>query len=188
MKVYLRDYLSQTVDSSRITSAFHYFDPDNRDGGYLIGLISASSKTQFEASNVTRFVWNGIVDEFSGSTDGSIERLKDTIAAGEDKLKELLRNDPSEEVGVDLNFSIAHFVKGNVYFGFFGSSNIHIFHEDELVDVTAILNESKVNVGSTQILNEDVVLLTSDIFWEDVKFDISGEFVFKDLLKEIEVT
>ncbi len=167
MRIYLRDYLSKSGASDEaVTSAFHYFDKSRSGNGYMIGLISSRSPNSYDSSNINRFVWNGIVDQFSESEGGSIDRLRKSLKSGKSKMIELIKNGALGEDGVDLNFSLLHFVGDTIYFGYFGSAQIHIFHEDELVDVTAVLDKSNVNVGSTNISPSDLIILNSANFWE----------------------
>lgn len=161
MKVYIKDFLSRSAGGDRVTSAFHHFDPGDTARGYLLGLVSVHSPGDLDASNIARFVWNGVLDEFMKHDGGSVSVMKLILEEAQRKLLELIKNDEDASNGVELDIITCHYQDNNLYFGFLGGSKIHILHEMELVDVTSLLKENNVQTGSTQLSDDDVLMLSS---------------------------
>jgi hypothetical protein len=161
MQVFLKDFLSKKRKTNQITNSYHHFNPKK---GTLVALISIDTGNNhtLDASNIARFLWNGVIEEFNYSDEDVLNTLKQCIKVAESKLLQLIKNDEkAEESGVDIRISLAAFFDGNLYFSILGEQDFYVIHQRDLINISEILKSNKVNSGSTNINHDDLIILGS---------------------------
>ncbi len=169
MKIYIEDFLNQDPSNGKVSSAFHFFDPNIPAIGRVFGLITISGTGDYDPMNVSRLIWNGIQDSLRESEVGkNIEGIKNALEISKKKLAELIKHDDSLQEGVELDVGLLRYVGNVLYFGYYGSTRIFIFHENSMVDVSKLLEESNVNAGSTELSSGDIAGLMYGVMQKDL--------------------
>lgn len=159
MQVFFKEYLESGSEKNRLSSVFHY---DHASKGSILALITINSEADLDASNVSRFIWNSIVEEFNYNDNDTIEVMKESLRLSETKLLQLIKNHKeSEKSGVELDIALVAFHETTLYFALYSDLNIDIIHEGDLVRITEILRENRVSSGSTTVNADDIVVLSS---------------------------
>lgn len=148
--------------------AFQYRDEVR---GNLVSLITIKSRADIDSANLARFIWNAIVDQFNASESDLLGAIKESVAIADDKLLQLIKHDKEvEAVGVELDLALVLFNQNSLYFAVYEEQSINILHEGELVDITQILKEHKVQAGSTNIESDDSIILSTPNLINSLEF------------------
>ncbi len=179
MKIFFKDFLVQDTSSKKSVNAFYFFDPQMPGIGRIFGLITISGVGDFDKSRLAKFVWNGIQDTFREDKykNDRVSEIKQAIEDSQRNLLELIKNDDSLKGGVDLDIGLVHYVGNLIYFGFYGNSKIFVYHDKQLTNLSDLLKENKVFVGSTELSHGDASIL----YYPDkegIKLEDSGDLNF----------
>lgn len=167
MKIFLKDILVDSPDRSSITKIFRS-DLSGDIRGHLVILLSIKAKGKVDANQIAPFIING-VGMGAKSAKTPIECLKRGLEEGEKQLRELIRHDHEAELGLDVNLSMVLVQEGKAYIGMLGSHEIRLYHDENLVDVTEILETNNVQTCSLVIGEDDYFILTSSkLFFEQL--------------------
>jgi len=152
--------------TSKNTYAYRYLPPEEekqKSKGEVICLISISAQGQDDSNRMAKFVWDSLIDEYIYSAQGPLESLKSALKAAENQLKTIIRNDSKfDGVGVDMNITIAAIKGENAYIAYNGDHGVVLKRADNWIDISEILRKHKVLAGSTQIHEDDLLIILTN--------------------------
>ncbi|WKZ30710.1 MAG: hypothetical protein QY318_02580 [Candidatus Dojkabacteria bacterium] len=185
MKIHLKDFLVDSPDRSSVTKIFRS-DLSGDIRGHLVILLSIKAKGKVDVNQIAPFIING-VGLGAKAAKSPIECLKLGLEQGERQLRDLIRHDGEAELGLDVNLSMVLLQEGKAYIGMLGSHEIRLYHDENLVDVTEILETNNVQTCSLVIKDEDYFVLSSSrAFFDQLSSATSGSA--KELFNDISNT
>lgn len=167
MKIIAKQYISNNRDKSSYTSIFkHYYEKSEKKTpkeGDIYALLNIQAERDINVERVAKFVWDSIVDGYLYSiSETTNESLKDSIKAGVEKVKELIKHDKElEKTGIDVSFTIVLAKQEGIYIGLFGEGDIFSFKNGNLVNISNILKEKNANTAGIALGNEDLLMVSS---------------------------
>lgn len=129
----------------------------------MYGLLSVSSAVEIPGDKIVKFAWDGIIDGFEYSkTDSINESLKLGLAEATIRVKQLIVNDSEiGENGVDINFTIFVSSSRGMYIGVLGESDIYVYKESRLVDISEMLASKRAKTAAIALEIDDLVFASS---------------------------
>ncbi|MBI2356717.1 hypothetical protein HYV12_01560 [Candidatus Dojkabacteria bacterium] len=186
MPIFVKRYISQEVDTQSITSVYKY-TPENYGGnsvGEMYALITVSKTPEGYASRASKFVWDAILETYSGSSGSIIDSVKESISAGSKKLLEMLKNDKEvEEGGIDISFAIVVIKEATAFLGVFGEQEIFVHKEGDIVNVSEVLKKNKVMALSFALGQEDILIISSPMLFSETLLRMKGDELSSVLLE-----
>lgn len=180
MKIHLKDFLVDSPDRSSVTKIFRS-DLEGDIRGHLVILLSIKAKGDLDVNQVAPFIING-VGLGAKSAESPIACLKKGLEQGERQLRELIRHDDEAELGLDVNLSMILLQEGKAYIGMLGSHEIRLYHDENLVDVTEILETNNVQTCSLVISDKDYfVLSSSKNFFDQLATGGGGKELYSEI-------
>ena len=194
MKIKTAQYIAKKQNGTYAVSAYRYqesFNDRSFQKGDLYCLLSLESEEDIQASTLSKFVWDGILDAYMYSEAGTAnEAIIESLKMGEKKLRDLIKNDKGlEESGVDLNFALVANKKDGFYIGVYGNMEVFVYREGSFVCISEVLKKNNAKTAGI-ILRKDELLAVStpELFSAFVEnFDSNaGIDAIEDSLKSIE--
>ncbi len=194
MKISCKQYISNNRDRNSYTTIFkHSFDKSEKKvdkQGDIYAFLKISSEKSAPAERISKFVWDSIVDGYLYSTSATTnESLKEAIAKGVEKVRELIRHDKQlEETGIDVSFTIVLVKEEGLYIGVFGESDIYAFKKGTLVNISSILEEKKANTAGLALLKDDILMVSSKALLdgkEKILLRLKNKEEFVKVLEEV---
>jgi hypothetical protein len=167
MKTISKQYISNNKDRSSYNTIFkHYYDSSEKKvskKGDIYALLDISAEKSVNVERISKFVWDSIVDGYLYSSASTTnESLKDAIKKGVEKVRELIKHDKElEEIGVDVSFTIILVKEEGTYVGIFGESDIFVFKNGSILNISDILKEKQANTAGIVLKEEDVLMVSS---------------------------
>lgn len=168
MKVTAQQYiLNEKGGDSYVSISRHISSKAERKvskDGDVYGIIRISAQQNANIERISKFVWDSIVDGYLYSTANSTnESLKDAIAAGVKKVKDLITNNRElGESGVDIDFTVILIKEEGSYVGIFGKSEILAYKDGNLVDIAEILEKKKANTAGIALAEDDLLMVSTE--------------------------
>lgn len=166
MPIYSLRYISENVESSSISSSFH-FSPskvNEKDAkGELYALITVIGEEGIDSERIAKFVWDAIADAyFYAPFSTVIDNLKEAVIQGSHKASELIRNQPElEGKGINLSFALAAFKGKGTYLTVFGEQQLILYKNGGVVKVSEIVTQNKGVVANLAWSDTDLLLMGS---------------------------
>lgn len=157
-------FFKQSV--SKNIAVFRYEPSDNNlleKKGELFCFVNVSAgNSQQDLGRILKFIWDGIVDEYSYSKSSPLESLKSALREGEVKLRAFIRTDPVlVKIPIELNISLLVIKDGNIYLAKRGKHFIAISRDEKIIDLSEILSTHNVIAGSSQLNDKDILLVST---------------------------
>ncbi|GAB4160786.1 MAG: hypothetical protein Fur003_4250 [Candidatus Dojkabacteria bacterium] len=160
-------FLKYTVPESKNGDAVEVFHYEAHGGGLmpqmgsLTCLLTLKSEKGGDLHNVSRFVWNSIVEKYKYYEGSTLQALKASLQTGTEKLRDLIKNDETySESGIDFEITILSINEANLYVAFLGNHQLILSRGAETTSILDLLKEHKVSSGSVGFLPSDILLLT----------------------------
>lgn len=171
MDLFIKSFLPNPT-SRNIKEVFHNDGAQSAAGNSLTCYMTINSSVDSDdLSNLSKFVWNGILEEFVHYEGSVLEGLKKSLKVGVAKVRELLRhNQELIESGVNFELTLVSIVQGSLYIALLGEHDVVIFRDNERISIAQLFRDHKVNAGSAAIYPTDVIMVTQDdkgISWSD---------------------
>jgi len=151
--------------TSKNTFAYRYLPPEEekqKSKGEVFCLISVSSSYQDDSNRMVKFVWDSLIHEYSQSVLGPLESLKVGLKVAENQLRAFIKNDSKYDgAGIEMSITIVTIRGENAYIAYSGDHSVIIKRYESLIDVSEILRKHKVIAGSTQINQDDLMLIVT---------------------------
>ncbi len=144
MPISASKYIKNSESKKSYISMFNYKSLPRGGNGSVFdvyGFFSASSDIDIPGDQILKFAWDGLVDGFEYSKTVSInESLKSGLSEAANRVKQLIMNDKNiGEHGVNVNFTVFVSTDEGMYIGVFGDSDIYIYKQGKLVDISEML-------------------------------------------------
>lgn len=194
MKIRTAQYITKKQNGSYTVSAYRYQESlgdRSFQKGDLYCLLSIESEEDIQATTLSKFVWDGILDSYMYSEAKTPnEAIMEALKMGEKKVRDLIKNDKSlEESGVNLNFALIANKKDGFYIGVYGDMEVFVYREGSFVCISEVLKKNNAKTAGV-ILRKDefLALSTPELFSAFVdSFDSNaGVDAIENSLKSIE--
>lgn len=173
MEITAQQYISNSSGGGSYVKVFkHFYDKTDRKvnkKGDIYALIYISSEKKVSAERLTKFVWDSIVDGYLYSTSPTTnESLKDSVQAGLEKVKNLIRNDRElEGVGVEISFTIVLAKEEGLYVGVCGDNDVYAYKKGSVVNISEILSEKVAKTAGITLEEDELLMISSEGFLDD---------------------
>lgn len=169
MSVTASQYIKNSKKGDRFTGVFHYTRPvrSKHDKNIeLYGLLTVSSEVEIPGQNIAKFAWDGLIDGFEYSkVDSTNEALKIALTESTMRIKKLIANDKNiAEYGVDVNIVALVSIDNSLYVGSIGESDIYIYKNERIVDISEMLNKKKAKTAALVVSEGDVLFASTKSF------------------------
>lgn len=157
MDIKVRQFISSSeIDPSQVSI---YASPVN-NLGYMMSLVLIKTETDFDPSNIARFIWNAIIDEMTYLEEPDhLERLKKSIDISVRRITQQVSKNTEKNLDIDL--ILLSFFDDKLYFVKIGDPNFSILHTSELVDIANLLDQNEVHAGSVELNQNDLYILAA---------------------------
>lgn len=164
--MYVKRYISEDTTSFAITAAFRHVPREQNklvEKGEMNGLISISAQDGVDVNQISKFVWEKIVDVYFFEEKGSVvDSLKKAISEGSKRVVELMKNGTDDKTQeINLSFALAVIKDKTAYLGVFGEEQIFIYKNRDFVKISEIITQNKGVVASIAISDDDIILISS---------------------------
>ena len=165
MKIQTAQYIAKKQNGSYAVSAYRYQETtDDRSfqKGDLYCLLSLESEEDIQATTLSKFVWDGIIDAYLYSEAKTAnEAIMASLKMGEKKVRDLIKNDKDlEDSGVNLNFALIANKKDGFYIGVYGDMEVFVYREGSFVCISEVLKKNGAKTAGI-VLKKDEFLATS---------------------------
>ena len=165
MKIKTAQYIAKKQNGSYSVSAYRYQETSNERSfqkGDLYCLLSLESEEDIQATTLSKFVWDGILDAYLYSEAKTAnEAITDALEMGEKKVRDLIKNDKDlESSGVNLNFTIVANRKEGFYVGVYGDMEVFVYREGNFVCISEVLKKNSAKTAGV-VLKKDEMLAIS---------------------------
>ena len=172
MLVSASKYIKNSESKKSYISMFNYKSLPRGGNGSVFdvyGFFSASSDIDIPGDQILKFAWDGLVDGFEYSKTVSInESLKSGLSEAANRVKQLIMNDKNiGEHGVNVNFTVFVSTDEGMYIGVFGDSDIYIYKQGKLVDISEMLKSKGAKTAAVAMDKEDLVFASSQGYLKD---------------------
>lgn len=169
MSVTASQYIKNSKKGDKFTGVFHYTRPvrSKHDKNIeLYGLLTVSSEVEIPGQNIAKFAWDGLIDGFEYSkVDSTNEALKIALTESTMRIKKLIANDKNiAEYGVDVNIVAFVSIDNSLYVGSIGESDIYIYKNERIVDISEMLNKKKAKTAALVVSEGDVLFASTKSF------------------------
>ena len=196
MKIRTAQYIAKKQNGSYAVSAYRYkesFDSRSFQKGDLYCLLSLESEEDIQATTLSKFVWDGILDAYTYSEAKTAnEAITESLKMGEKKVRDLIKNDKElEESGVNLNFALVANKKEGFYVGVYGDMEVFVYREGSFVCISEVLKKNKAKTAGIILKKgEFLAISTPELFSAFVNsFDNSaGVDAIENALRSIEAS
>jgi len=196
MKIRTARYIAKRQDESFSVSAYRYqesFGGRSFQKGDLYCLLSLESEENMQATILSKFVWDGIVDAYIYSEAKTAnEAIMESLKMGERKVRDLIKNDKElEESGVNLNFALVANKKEGFYVGVYGDMEVFVYREGSFVCISEVLKKNNAKTAGIILKKgEFLAISTPELFSAFVNsFDNSaGVDAIEESLRHIEAS
>ena len=194
MKIKTAQYIAKKQNGTYAVSAYRYqesFNDRSFQKGDLYCLLSLESEEDIQASTLSKFVWDGILDAYMYSEAGTAnEAIIESLKMGEKKLRDLIKNDKGlEKSGVDLNFALIANKKDGFYIGVYGNMEVFVYREGSFVCISEVLKKNNAKTAGIVLRKDELLAVsTPELFSAFVEnFDSNaGIDAIEDSLRSIE--
>jgi len=172
MLVSVSKYIKNSESKKSYISMFNYKSLPRGGNGSVFdvyGFFSASSDIDIPGDQILKFAWDGLVDGFEYSKTVSInESLKSGLSEAANRVKQLIMNDKNiGEHGVNVNFTVFVSTDEGMYIGVFGDSDIYIYKQGKLVDISEMLKSKGAKTAAVAMDEEDLIFASSQGYLKD---------------------
>ncbi len=194
MEIKTAQYIAKKQNGSYTVSAHRYqesFDDRSFQKGDLYCLLSLESEEDIQASTLSKFVWDGILDAYMYSEAKTAnEAIMESLKMGEKKARDLIKNDKSlEESGVNLNFALVANKKDGFYIGIYGDMEVFVYREGSFICISEVLKKNNAKTAGVVLKKDELLAIsTPELFSAFVEnFDNNaGIDAIEESLKSIE--
>jgi len=172
MPISASKYIKNSESKKSYISMFNYKSLPRGGKGSIFdvyGFFSASSDIDIPGEQILKFAWDGLVDGFEYSKTVSInESLKSGLSEAANRVKQLIMNDKNiGEHGVNVNFTVFVSTDEGMYIGVFGDSDIYIYKQGKLVDISEMLKSKGAKTAAVAMDDEDLIFASSQGYLKD---------------------
>ncbi len=166
MSITASKYINNSDSKNSYVGLFHYRRPargKKEEPLDIYGLLSVSSEVEISGQRISKFAWDGIIDGFEYSkVDSTNESLKLGLKEGVKRIKQLIKNDRGiGEYGINIDFTIFISNGVGIYIGLIGDSEIYIYKDGRLVDITDMLKTKKAKTAAIAVEEEDFLFCST---------------------------
>jgi len=172
MPISASKYIKNSESKKSYISMFNYKSLPRGGNGSIFdvyGFFSAFSDIDIPGEQILKFAWDGLVDGFEYSKTVSInESLKSGLSEAANRVKQLIMNDKNiGEHGVNVNFTVFVSTDEGMYIGVFGDSDIYIYKQGKLVDISEMLKSKGAKTAAVAMDDEDLIFASSQGYLKD---------------------
>jgi hypothetical protein len=192
MPITASKYINNSDSQQSYIGVFQYERPERTkkdEKVSIYGLLSVSSEIDIPGQSITKFAWDGIVDGFEYSkVDSTNESLKLALKEGVRRVKQLIKNDKKiGEYGVNVDFTIFVSNGAGIYIGLIGESDIYVYKEGRLVDISDMLRSKKAKTAAIALDENDFLFSSTKGFLKENIGSLMGAKNEVELVSTLEV-
>lgn len=184
-------YINNSESKNSYISLFNYKSMprgSNDSISDVYGFFSASSDIDIPGDQILKFAWDGLVDGFEYSKTNSInESLKSGLSEAANRVKQLIMNDKNiGEHGVNVNFTVFVSTEEGMYIGVFGDSDIYIYKQGKLVDISEMLKDKGAKTAAVTMAEDDLIFSSSKGYLKENIFKLISSKSKDEIIEALE--
>ncbi len=153
--------------------------------GEVVAYVLIDGLDSDEQSNMSKFVWQAFLDSYREASGSVIECVESALTSASMQIRKISGNYSND---LSLNIGVVVDLSHTTYFAQLGDMDFFVYRDDEFSNLSKVLNDGDVEVGSFKGKVDDVILLGIDQTWSRLADELVEDSIFqmtKSFVEEI---